>query len=129
MREIKFRAWRKAEKTMHEVWGVTPIAVCTNEGASMPPLYEPIERFAPVMQYTGLNDKKGTEIYEGDVVDIQHPCWSEKCLVEFSNGSFIFRGLNGLSKDVIVPGYTFMRETWEIVVLGNIYENPELLTK
>ena len=79
------------------------------------------------MQYTCLKDKNGKEIYEGDVVHIDHPAWREKCIVELSNGSFIFRALEEPSKDIVIPGYTFMRETWEVKVIGNIYENPELL--
>lgn len=74
-------------------------------------------------QYIGLLDRNDVEIYEGDLVEIQHPAWHEKCIVEFKDGSFIFRALDGDVKGDVIPGYTFMRETWQVKVIGNIYKN------
>jgi uncharacterized phage protein (TIGR01671 family) len=142
-REIKFRAWNSDWKMMVQPEdimsihfdGVTANAdavdfnITTTDGQRNKNTWEDWETgVITLMQYTGLKDKNRVEIYEGDVVYIEHPAWTEKCIVEFKNGSFIFRALNGPSEGVVVPGYTFVRETWEVNIVGDIYENPELLT-
>jgi hypothetical protein len=69
-------------------------------------------------QYTGLKDLDGKEIYEGDIQDYGN---GRKIIVEFEDGCFGLRMPNG----------DFER-TWlrlnKFKVVGNIYENPELLT-
>jgi len=81
-------------------------------------------------QFIGITDNKGYELYEGDVVDIHHPCWSEKCVIEFKHGSFIFRCISKNDvQNTVVPGYTFMKEKLEVELIGNIHENKELITK
>src|SRR5699024_4737643 len=81
-----------------------------------------------LMQYTGLKDKNGTEIYEGDILstDLDRPY----LIVEFRNGAFMFQ-CHDNGKDY----YDFMATTGENSnftkyheVIGNIYENPELLS-
>lgn len=73
----------------------------------------------PLMQYTGLKDKNGVEIYEGDIIDDKGVTW----YVEFGNGRYTLRcTCHYPDGDFYVfedsPGYE---------VIGNIYENPELL--
>jgi uncharacterized phage protein (TIGR01671 family) len=69
-----------------------------------------------VGQYTGLKDKNGTEIYEGDIIFRQ----DEVGRIEFSeDGSFLIRFPHHLAR---------MNATWgPIEVIGNIHDNPELL--
>jgi uncharacterized phage protein (TIGR01671 family) len=73
----------------------------------------------PIMQFTGLLDANGVEIYEGDVVSI----WGRNLKIEFdeSDASFF----------AVTQDYTICESGQEwggnCKVIGNIYENPELL--
>src|SRR5690606_12438451 len=83
-----------------------------------------------VMQYTGLKDKNGKEIYEGDILagrEVHQDNFF--CIVKWGPGGFYGH---------TVPGYnhfkpiTYMMEaegTQYNEVIGNIYENPELITE
>lgn len=101
-----------------------------------------------IMQYTGLKDKNGEEIYEGDVLLIPDT-WTETvdvgvgsvpvaqtldnhlAPVEFKDGEFVFV-IKGSNADILSDGYytwnQLKEETGveEIEIIGNIYENPEL---
>jgi uncharacterized phage protein (TIGR01671 family) len=74
-------------------------------------------------QYTGLKDKNGTEIYEGDILEIiVNNNIVKKCVVEFKDG--IFGVMFTKCKDLTAFPH-FHNTTFEI--LGNIHDNPELL--
>ena len=123
MREIKFRAWSKLTKKMtnrsYSWWWLDDIF--EEEAFSHPPSPSHGEEDIVLMQYTGLKDKNGKEIYEGDIIedrfrrkfivkwDINFACWvfGDIKLSDFGN-----------------PGFWVGHE---IKVIGNIYENPELL--
>jgi len=112
MRTIKFRAWEDDRNKMFEN------------------AQEHIEFFAMlnqdnyhIMQYTGLKDKKGVEIYEGDIVEYDTDFGDGKLKEEisFKDGGF-FTGTQAISELVI------SNDTMEhFEVIGNIYDNPELL--
>jgi uncharacterized phage protein (TIGR01671 family) len=119
-REIKFRAWHGGEMVFSK---------------PMPDFvfwkwyYDSTTR---IMQYVGLKDKNGKEIYEGDIFI---PFNSDSIIntVEFKNGAFGY-----LCKDTAYEFFISFNQnehfdienncSKQIEVIGNIYENPELLT-
>lgn len=124
VREIKFRAWHKELEDMG-------YSHAYENHVKYPGFYE-------IMQYTGLKDKNGKEIYEGDIVRKVPDEWMSKTddsislkdflisianigLVEYSTAEFILT--NKKYRDKIYDGYGH----GSIEVIGNIYENPELL--
>ena len=115
MREIKFRVWDILNKRI------------LNYGEIMTlPMWEvlpgtPEQRAFNVMQYTGLKDKNGKEIYEGDI--IKHKYNSTKT-VWFKNGAFVMSHENSnihLLYDLIIEDGHLM--DWDVV--GNIYEKEK----
>lgn len=79
-----------------------------------------------LMQYTGLKDKNGKEIYEGDIVKTPG---NRKAKGVFGNGAFWFVGFPFYEKSF----FDRQSKTWKIQnaikweIIGNIYENPELI--
>ena len=144
MREIKFRAWDKEGKRMlsiseidfHQkhIWGVW------RESDIRQGNYKLLFDECILMQFTGLKDKNGKEIYEGDIVKYKHitgfnaeedyeqgadDMGSESeyiKAIEFKNGEFYPRPAGYFPDD----GYYAWRN-WDFEVIGNVYENPELL--
>ena len=112
MIEIKFRAWNKVKKEM-----VTDAINNCKDSFELilkhPQIYE-------IMQYTGLKDKNGVEIYEGDIVDIP------RGQVYFSKSMFGWFVEPSNTPSIKIALYQFADHS-EIKVIGDIYENPELL--
>ena len=92
--------------------------------------YEDVYRFedeeVKLMQYTGVKDKNGKEIYDGDIVLVELSGTSTwyKTVVKIKEGAFIASLIDG--EDYI---YIFNRgfDSNDFEILGNVYENPELL--
>lgn len=132
-REIRFRAWDKKTKTMGEVSNMD----WTTEGWSVCCFEKGMHYGRILMQYTGLKDRNGREIYEGDIVkyrwmsgfECEEEGWQDKGMervgtVEFRNGEFRPREDSSLPDD----GYDAWR-THSFEIIGNIYENGELLNE
>lgn len=77
-----------------------------------------------LMQSTGLKDKNGKEIFEGDIVDYK----GREAVVKWhgSYASFIYRFVDGLQERVSEWDPLFLA-CYHFEIIGNIYENPELL--
>ena len=123
MREIKFRAWDKTNNKMTVALNKETINISVFSG------YRISDYVA--MQYTGLKIKD-KEIYEGDIIKARND-YSYK--VVFENGSFVLYHLNKYADVDMVRwgllGRLFDSDMRDILdkceIIGNIYENPELL--
>lgn len=119
MREIKFRAWDKEDKQMHEVdmlqWSDTLRVTCNGE------YHEPNEKYE-LMQYTGFKDCNGNEVYEGDIIKTDESLE----IIEWNEALGDAGCTYGSGWSICSDGYH--KVTGNIYeVIGNIYENPELL--
>ena len=134
-RELKFRAWHKDSREMLHA-GVADVFIWQHEG-------QPIE----IMQYTGLKDKNGKGIYEGDVLLIPDE-YKERILDDGSGPTEPFNHLalvifqdGSFGVDIKERGDYFSKGFWsfpdihrdfglfEFEVIGDIYENPELVRR
>ena len=124
MREIKFKAWHKEEKIMGEVLGIDILHKEIFFSDEDVDCYEHTDfKDIELMQYTGLKDKNNKEIYEGDIVKLRtnHGIGVVKNYDEW--GAFVVEYIK--PRPLAVLGTNYYKE--DIEVIGNIYENPELL--
>ena len=132
MREIKFRAWDKENKIFHyftlfDIWKNIkyPTHVVTNNEVYY-------IKDLPIGQYTGLKDKNGKEIWEGDIIEIDDDWKSgegERGEVMWDEKNAMFR-LFCYTKHGGEGWFMAENKTWmKLKIIGNIYENPELIEK
>ena len=151
MREIKFRAWDSRRQAMlpnvavyhHSLGNSVLVRPSAFEYAPDDRrngnwkkddygLYYSDDNTVILMQYTGLKDKKGVEIYEGDIIKAKHDDgrYDTGEVVYGSKGAFCLylpTVATGIKSPLLnyIHGMMFAESDFEVI--GNLYENPELL--
>ncbi len=123
MRIIKFRAWDTKKKCFYE-----PIYCDEKWFLHKIDLEDDIPLLigTPIMQFTGLLDKNGKEIYEGDIVIPRDSDRPLKLFIESAKKPFVIKWeYSGWENIDNREEYGFLSSDLEII--GNIYENPELI--
>jgi len=115
----KFRMWNPTTKTMVDLKKITPLALSMEQDG----IFIPFMYGYPIMQFTGLHDKNGKEIYEGDILIINKEddewydvvAWDKNHLElsKYHNKSVTGISLYGFHK--------------KLEIIGNIYQTQELL--
>lgn len=133
MREIKFRAWDKQEQKMYPVVGIyysiirlyietVKLQIEKCDITLFDKILDKDIGELELMQYTGLKDCTGREIFEGDILSYQEEHYIAKFGID-DNDDCQWSGVYFEDKDVIYRGLNARLLT----VIGNIYEHPELL--
>ena len=125
MREIKFRAWDKETKNICEVRNIDFISEMVQIKYQANYGVRELENVI-LMQFTGLQDKNGVDIYEGDILIYQHMFVDKKSVSEVIWNEK-YSGFASYVEDD-ERRYILEKELKnQFEVIGNIYENPELL--
>jgi uncharacterized phage protein (TIGR01671 family) len=126
MRDIKFRAWDNEENRFIDLNGFSigfnsmpyPGIVygVTEQGV----LREKCSDELTIEQYTGLKDKNGQEIFEGDIIEHSDAAWRAE--VKWCESGKWILNYTAMGREVLLSDRTDY-----IIVIGNIHSNPELL--
>lgn len=132
MREIKFRAYIKNLGLMLPVSMIDfenetiYVSLDSDEWSNDPLEYDFDDKDIEIMQYTGMTDKNGKEIYEGDIVEV----WSFVRWIGFikylpEKAAFV---LWDYEKFPYLDDFVYLSQFEDgFEILGNIFENPELM--
>ena len=135
--DLKFRVWNGSEMEHNIMVGkfgifyVNPSnnGIDENDTASLSPFNTRYPDDIPLMQFTGLKDVNGKDIYEGDICEWNG--WGKNISkVEFKNGAFSLSSKYGGKGQPIGERYKWQdmgasgEEELKLKVIGNIYENP-----
>ena len=123
LREIKFRCWdKKCKQEDLQMFSWEEM-----KDTQMNDFFSNHNKRYKLMQYTGLKDKNGMEVYEGDIVREQRKRFKDKHFVAKWNngiGSYTFKPVDKSATSW--PCFN-IGTVENLEVVGNIYENPELL--
>ena len=135
-RPLKFRAWDKEEKVLYQVEEIFFRDDGTICAVNRPDITWKDQKFELVdlMQYTGLKDRNGKEIYEGDILkhsdtfypDVNQPEYFEVRYVMAPFGGYVACKEDGPKRLV---ARLFDDDGYQTEVIGNRWENPELVPK
>lgn len=144
-REIKFRAWFKGDENNNPGWiqGFNLVNFHDYFTKGIEPMLQRYDKTwgkdqYVLMQFTGLKDNNGKEIYEGDIVSLpmyyETPEMSSNPTVNwqviFDNSRFALVNKEHPADDPEQHlGYVMFQYDGNIEVIGNIHQNPELLNK
>lgn len=131
-REIKFRIWNGSQmehKIMAGFLGAFYVqGICEKDSASMSTFNTIYDKNTPLMQFTGMEDKNGNMLYESDIVE----CGYGKGKIIFKSGCFMIEWID--DKEAYLEflfsrkGIYIRKDDEQFELIGNIYENAELLT-
>ncbi len=132
MREIKFRVWNLEERKMYfrGYQKLTHVLLCEDDAGRNQGKGLPVKRAkydsCQFLESTGLEDKHGREIFEGDILQI---CWQEKIVTDIVDpvpDMFRSRKLHPLHGLLIRHGIPENGDEFEVKILGNRYETPAI---
>jgi uncharacterized phage protein (TIGR01671 family) len=136
MREIKFRVWDKKNNKML-FYDTDVVPNLTLNGVlvrNLNGIDDNVSADYELMQFTGLKDKNGKPIFEGDVVHLEKREWDEYWTVEYDESSakfVVYNQLNSTREFESEFGEVWVEVTedkrWQPEVIGNIWENKSLL--
>lgn len=129
---LKFRAWMKSLKWMCDVTNISFdskfVDICqqgdTERYTEMSVEFDEIT----LMQSTGLFDKNGKEIFEGDIVQFED-CYEVSDFLYINTGiiEWCQGGFHVTNRDSVLMEDLLDGDSLDVTIIGNIYENPELL--
>ena len=138
MREILFRGAQKVDGSTSFYWYEGSLVIETDSYTGEEEYYIQNESGSylvipeTVGQYTGLTDKNGKNIFEGDIVHLYGDEESRyykgidyNALVIFKDGGFC--AIDGTPEDYCIRRYNFVSATLNCEVISNVYDNPKLL--
>jgi uncharacterized phage protein (TIGR01671 family) len=131
-RMIKFRAWHKEGKYMFDMFGIGFARQLVLEGKGEEVTIRHDLDDVELMQYTERQDKHGNDIYDGDIVIVDaikdNNIWPKtKNVIKYASGAYIISGNNEIPNPLEWKYLLGIFSGNQIEVIGNIWENPELL--
>lgn len=128
MRTIKFRAWNKINNKMVDLQKITPLALSDSMNTQLSiqgisGIFIPFSSEFVIEQFTGLQDKNGKDIYEGDIVKTKEYEYLFRIYWRIECCQFCLISNNG---HIELPKFSNVNQN-NFEIAGNIHENPELI--